>query len=111
MPRRGGSVRPPAIKSATGPLRRALLDEGVHALSEVLARVALQNEVVELGRRGPLHDSSHRLLGCLQRQRRVTGDLHGELTSARLQLLRWHDLPKESDRFPFVRLDEPASEQ
>src|SRR4051794_14001504 len=68
------------------PVRRALGQEGVHALAEILAHVAHQDQVVVRALRAASLDPAQGLLGGLQGQGRMAGDQAGELIGARSEL-------------------------
>src|SRR6185437_5114710 len=64
----------PDHRSLPLPLRRALVEEGVHAFAEILAHVAHEDEVLALRRRELGAEAPERLLGRLQGQGRVARD-------------------------------------
>ena len=59
----------PSAKQAPGllalPVRRALVEEGVHALAEILAHIGAQDQILALVARQRAADAAHRLLGRL----------------------------------------------
>src|SRR5579875_1125185 len=60
----------------------ALVEEGVHALAEVAAHIAHQDEVVGFRRHHAFLDAAHRLLGGAERERRVAGHQPREVLAA-----------------------------
>src|SRR3979411_1496058 len=76
-PLKGPMVSPvillwPGVRLFAGPSRLALVEKGVHALAEIPALVAHQNQVLVLANLWP--HAMQRLLGGTQRQRRVARD-------------------------------------
>src|SRR6266550_2386519 len=69
-----GAVRAPkpeglfALKA-----RCTLVEEGVHALAEILAHIGAQDQVLALVARQRPPDAAHRLLGDFKGDRRVAG--------------------------------------
>ena len=57
------------------PDRRALVEEGVHALAKILAHIGLQDQVLALFARQRAADAAHGFLGRLQRERRYASRL------------------------------------
>src|SRR5712672_1127998 len=52
-------------------VRGALVEEGVHALAEILAHIGAQDQILAfLARQGPA-DAAHRFLGDFERDRRM----------------------------------------
>src|ERR1700712_1584988 len=66
-------------------VRRALVEEGVHALAEILAHVGAQDQVFALVARQRPPDAAHRFLGDFERDRRMAGDELGGLIGTALQ--------------------------
>src|SRR5262249_38798786 len=64
------------------PNRLSLVQERLHPLAEVLAHVALQHEVVALAVLDLGAQAQQRLLGRLQRERRMACDDTGDLLGA-----------------------------
>src|SRR3954454_13204643 len=62
----------------TAPLRGALVEESIEPFAKILARVAHQDEVFALVPRQPSLQAGHRLLGRIQRQRRMAGQEPGD---------------------------------
>src|SRR5579883_462570 len=67
------------------PVRRALVEEGVHALAEILAHIGTQDQILALVTRQRAADAAHRLLGDGQRDRGVRGYKLRGLVGAALQ--------------------------
>src|SRR6204780_59301 len=67
-----GSILPlamfPPVISFAAELRRALVEEGVHAFAEILAHVAHQHQVIALAFRDTRHQAAQRLLGGADRK-------------------------------------------
>src|SRR6185437_1410653 len=86
----------------------ALVEEGVHAFTEILAHIGLQDQVLALLPRQRAADAAYRLLGRLQRQRRVRGHELGGLVGAALQRLDvGYHLVEQAQRQRLRRLDQP----
>src|ERR1700722_4045301 len=71
----------------TLPVRRALVEEGVHALAEILAHIGAQDQIPALFARQRAANAKHRLLGGLHRDWRVAGHEPCGLVGAPLQRL------------------------
>src|SRR5207245_10134706 len=65
----------------------ALVEEGVHALAEILAHIGLEDEVLPLLPRQRAADTAHRLLGGFERERRVRRNEPCRLVGAALPRL------------------------
>src|SRR5829696_6834444 len=109
------TISPPAERRfralLASPLRRALVQEGLHAFPEIPAHVAHQDQVLALLAGKALGQASHRLLGRAQRQRRMAGDGAGEFLGAALEGGRvLDDLGQEPDRERLPRLDHARRE-
>src|SRR5260221_689508 len=89
----------------------ALVEEGVHALAEVLAHVAHQHEVVAFAVRHRGAQAQQRFLGRLQSERRVGGDFARELLGALQQRrLVGRELHHQSRGERLIGLDQPRAE-
>src|SRR6202043_915852 len=55
----------------TLPVRRALVEEGIHSLAKILAHIGAKDQILALVARQRPPDPAHRLLGDLERDRRV----------------------------------------
>src|SRR6185437_1162653 len=78
-----GSHLAPA--SCAFPLRRPLVEEGVHPFAEVAAHVAHEDEILGFLAREPLLQAAQPLLRRAQRERRVSRDELRELLGAALE--------------------------
>src|SRR3954465_4679373 len=79
-PASGPIISAPALRAA--PLRRALVQERLHALAEILAHVAHEDQVLPFLAPQPFRQPPHGLLGGPERQGRMSRDEPRELVGA-----------------------------
>ena len=110
---------PPAIQTSglpirnlfALPVRRALVEEGIHALAEILAHIGAQDQVLALVARQRAADAAHRFLGDFQRDRRMAGnELRGFIGAALQRRDVGHHLVEQAERQRFRRFDQPRLE-
>src|SRR6266545_6752330 len=94
----------------TFPIRLPFLEKRRDALFEVFAHVAHQDEVIGLFEAGFVDDALHGHLGRANRERRVAGDVLGQLLGTRLESLGLDDLVEHAQREPFLSADESGGE-
>src|SRR3984893_12899475 len=66
-------------------VRRALVQEGIHALAKVLAHIGAKDQILALFARQRPPDAAHRLFCHLERDRRMAGEEFCRLVGALLQ--------------------------
>src|ERR1700738_5181943 len=74
------------------PVRRALVEEGIHSLAEILAHIGAKDQILAFIARQRPPDPADRLLGDLERDRRMAGNQLRGLVGTALQRLdiRYH---------------------
>src|SRR6266571_2215230 len=100
-----------SLTSFTAPLRRALVQERIHAFPKIPAHVAHENEVLALLARQALLQAPQRFFRRAQRQGRIARDQPAELARPALQLRRvFHDLVQQTELEGFVGIQQPRGE-
>src|SRR5689334_15017158 len=94
----------------TFPVRLSLLEEGVDALLEIVAHVAREQQVVGLPEARRIDDAGKRELGGANGQRRMAGDLLGDLECPLLYPIRLDDLVEDTQRLALVGADQSGGE-
>src|SRR6202165_1634974 len=67
------------------PVRRALVEEGIHSLAEVFAHIGAKDQILALVARQRPPDTAHRLLGDFERDRSMDGEQRRRLAGAARQ--------------------------
>src|ERR1700720_306052 len=75
----------PATTLFTFPVRRALVEEGVHPLAKILAHIGAKDQILALLARQRSPDAAHRLFCHFERDRRVACNKPCGLLGAALQ--------------------------
>src|SRR5579862_7282291 len=93
------------------PLRRALVEERLHAFAKIATHVAHQDQVLAFLAGEPPLQARQRLLGGVERERRMPGDLDGKLVNATLQRRQiFDDFGEQSGTGGFLGADQPRGE-
>src|SRR3954451_24873751 len=67
------------------PVRRPLVEEGIHSLAEILAHVGAHDQIPALLTRQRAAETKHRSLGGCHRDRRMAGNELGSFIDTALQ--------------------------
>src|SRR5262249_31453143 len=98
-------------RSAALPVGLALLEERAHALLEILAQVARQDNVLGIAECRSGREAPRGLLHGGQRQRRQLGQTLGQLANVRLEPIAGVHLVDEADGVSLGDVDQPRGEE